>query len=256
MRALSREKLPPAPRRIRADLLLVERGLSESRARAQAEIKAGSVLADGCLVSHASKLLQADCQLEIAVPSNPYVSRGALKLIAALDAFSISFQGRMVLDLGASTGGFTQVALQRGARHVVAVDVGHGQLHASLKDHPGITLLEGLNARDLAARHLPAPPDVILADLSFISLALALGPAMALAEPGAHMIALIKPQFEAGRGALGKGGIVRDPETQKAVCVRIKSFMGEKGWSVLGQIESPIAGGDGNREYLIAAQKQ
>ena len=242
------------PGKRRADQLLVEMGLMPSRARAQAEILAGHVRAGGKIVRKPSDVLPGDA--EIAVDNaNPYVSRGALKLVAALDALQIDLAGRCVLDLGASTGGFTQVALMRGARHVTALDVGHGQLHATLRDDPRISLVEGVNARDLTSAHLPERPDTILADLSFISLSLALPPALTLAAPRAVLIALIKPQFEAGRAHIGKGGIVRDAQVHQEVCERMAAFLLAAGWRVLGLIESPVLGGDGNKEFLIGARR-
>jgi 23S rRNA (cytidine1920-2'-O)/16S rRNA (cytidine1409-2'-O)-methyltransferase len=242
------------PDKRRADLLLVARGLMPSRARAQAEILAGHVRIGGQLVRKPSDAIPDDADIAID-GANPYVSRGALKLIAALDAFHIDLNGKDVLDLGASTGGFTQVALERGAAHVAAVDVGHGQLHESLRVDPRVTVIEGLNARDLTVAHLNGLPDVILADLSFISLTLALPPALALAAPVAHLIALIKPQFEAGRAHLGKGGVVRDPQIHKDVCERIRGFLETSGWRVTGLIDSPILGVDGNKEFLIGARR-
>jgi 23S rRNA (cytidine1920-2'-O)/16S rRNA (cytidine1409-2'-O)-methyltransferase len=242
------------PGKLRADQLLVARGLMPSRARAQAEILAGHVRAAGKIVAKPSDVLSDDA--EIAVEgANPYVSRGALKLIAALDAFQIDLKDGEVLDLGASTGGFTQVALERGARHVTAIDVGHGQLHESLHADPRVTLFEGLNARDLMASHLRAPPDTILADLSFISLTLALPNALSLAVRGATLIALVKPQFEAGRAHLGKGGVVKDPKVHNDVCGRIRAFLENSGWRVIGLIDSPILGGDGNIEFLMGARR-
>jgi 23S rRNA (cytidine1920-2'-O)/16S rRNA (cytidine1409-2'-O)-methyltransferase len=238
----------------RADQVLVARGVMPSRARAQAEILAGHVKAGGMIVRKPSDTIPEDAAIEIA-GANPYVSRGALKLIAALDAFQIELTGAHVLDLGASTGGFTEVALERGAAHVIALDVGHGQLHESLRADPRVTVVEGLNARDLTQGHLTEPPHAILADLSFISLTLALPPAFGLAASGAHLIALIKPQFEAGRAHLGKGGIVKDPKVQEDVCGRIRAFVEDKGWNVIGLIDSPILGGDGNKEFLVGARR-
>lgn len=242
------------PAKRRADQLLVARGLMPSRARAQAEILAGHVKADGAVVRKPSDAISEGADIAVE-GANPYVSRGALKLIAALDAFSIDVSGAHVLDLGASTGGFTQVALERGARHVTAVDVGHGQLHPSLARDPRVIAIEGLNARDLTAAHLREPPGAIVADVSFISLTLALPPALALAAPRAHLIALIKPQFEAGRANLGKGGVVKDPQVHNDVCERIRTFLENAGWRVLGLIDSPLLGGDGNKEFLIGARR-
>jgi 23S rRNA (cytidine1920-2'-O)/16S rRNA (cytidine1409-2'-O)-methyltransferase len=181
----------------------------------------------------------------------PWVSRAGLKLDHALAAFGLAPRG-VALDLGASTGGFTEVLLARGAAHVHAVDVGHGQLHPRLAADPRVTLHEGVNARDLAPGDLP-PPDWITADLSFIPLRLALPPALALARPVATLVALVKPQFEAGRASLGKGGVVRDPGVRARVCEEAARMLEAAGWRVIGLTESPVAGGDGNREALLAA---
>jgi 23S rRNA (cytidine1920-2'-O)/16S rRNA (cytidine1409-2'-O)-methyltransferase len=189
-------------------------------------------------------------------PAAGYVSRGALKLIAALDRFGFSPKDRAALDLGASTGGFTQVLLERGARHVFAVDVGHGQLAPSLAADPRVVSLEGLNARDLAAGDLDEPVTAIVADVSFISLRLVLPPALALAGPGAWGIFLVKPQFEVGRENLGKGGIVRDAALAERSAADIATWLErDLGWRTTGLILSPIAGGDGNREFLIGASR-
>jgi 23S rRNA (cytidine1920-2'-O)/16S rRNA (cytidine1409-2'-O)-methyltransferase len=185
----------------------------------------------------------------------PYVSRAALKLRHALGTFGLDPAGSVALDLGASTGGFTEVLLEAGAREIWAVDVGHGQLHPRLRTDPRVHLREGLNARALSAGDVPAP-DWIVADLSFVSLIKALPPALALARPGAVLIALIKPQFEVGRAAVGRGGIVRDPEARVRARAGVHDFLEASGWRVLGETESPIAGGDGNTEFLIAARAQ
>lgn len=187
---------------------------------------------------------------------HPYVSRGALKLAAALDHFELSPEGLVCIDLGASTGGFTEVLLERGARKVYAVDVGHGQLRGKLASDPRVVSLEGVNARELSPTHVPEPADCIVADVSFISLKLVLASALKLAGDGAWLVALVKPQFEAGRDAVGKGGIVKDKEAQAKVLQGIADWLGgQSGWSVIGSLDSPIAGGDGNREFLIAARK-
>lgn len=242
------------PEKRRADQLLVARGLMPSRARAQAEILAGHVRSGGQIVRKPSDTLGEDAEIEVE-GANPNVSRGALKLLAALDAFHIELHEKHVLDLGASTGGFTQVALERGARHVTAIDVGHGQLHATLRGDRRVTAIEGLNARDLTAAHFQEPPQAIVADLSFISLTLALPPALALAAQQAQLIALIKPQFEAGRAHLGKGGVVKDHAVHADVCDRIRAFLENVRWRVIGLIDSPILGGDGNKEFLIGARR-
>ena len=239
--------------RQRADRLLVERGLFPSRTKAQAAIAAGLVTANAAPVRKASEEIAVDAALS-ATPAHPYVSRGGVKLAAALDHFKFDPQGRICLDVGASTGGFTQVLLERGAKRVYAVDVGHGQLHESLRGRPEIVSLEQTDIRTLSAAQLNEPPDLVTVDVSFISLKLALPPALALAKPPAHLIALIKPQFEAGR-AQAKKGIVRDPAVHAAVCDDISAFVASLGWRVLGIIPSPIAGGDGNAEFLLGSAK-
>lgn len=237
--------------RLRADRLLVERGLFESRAKAQAAIEAGLVSADGVTVRKASDAVRRDAQIS-ASPAFPYVSRGGVKLAAALDRFGFDPKGRVCLDVGASTGGFTQVLIERGASRVFAVDVGRGQLHDSLRARTEIVSMEGTDIRSLTA--LPETPDLIVADASFISLKLVLPPALALAGRTAQLVALIKPQFEAGRDAV-KRGIVRDAAVQQAVCDDIEAFVASRGWRRLGIMPSPIAGGDGNLEFLIGAER-
>ena len=237
--------------RERADRLLVARGLFESRARAQAAIAAGLVTADGVPVRKASEEISSAAVIA-AEPEHPYVSRGGVKLAAALDHFHLDVTGRVCLDVGASTGGFTQVLLARGARRVYAVDVGREQLHASLRDDPRVAVFEQTDIRNLAPDRLPEPPDVLVIDVSFISLKLVLPAATALLRLPAWMVALIKPQFEVGRRHLKKG-IVRDPHIHAAVGGDIAAFVGALGWAVVGIIPSPIAGGDGNREFLLGA---
>jgi 23S rRNA (cytidine1920-2'-O)/16S rRNA (cytidine1409-2'-O)-methyltransferase len=239
--------------RMRADRLLVERGLFESRAKAQAAIAAGLVTADDAPVAKASDEIATDARLS-AAPAHPFVSRGGVKLAAALDHFGIDPAGIAALDVGASTGGFTDVLLARGARCVYAVDVGHGQLHASLRARPEVIAFEGTDIRALAASFLPEPPDLVVVDVSFISLKLVLPAALALARQQARLLALIKPQFEAGRGRTKKG-IVRDPEIHVAVCDDIAVLVTSLGWTVSGLVPSPIAGGDGNREFFIGARR-
>jgi 23S rRNA (cytidine1920-2'-O)/16S rRNA (cytidine1409-2'-O)-methyltransferase len=196
-----------------------------------------------------------DAVIEIADRARAYVSRAALKLKHALDHFHLSPAGLHCLDIGASTGGFSEVLLERGARHVTAVDVGHAQFAPILSGDPRITLWEGLNARDLDARHLAAPPQFLVCDVSFISLKLALPRALDLAAPGARLIALIKPQFEAGRAALGRDGIVKDELARRQVCDDITSWLKAQAWNVIGLSPSPLEGGSGNKEFLIAAEK-
>jgi 23S rRNA (cytidine1920-2'-O)/16S rRNA (cytidine1409-2'-O)-methyltransferase len=241
--------------RQRIDRLLVARGLFESRAKAQAAIAAGLVTADETVVDKASDEISTDAVLR-AAPAHPWVSRGGIKLAAALDQFGSACDpaSRICLDVGASTGGFTQVLLARGARRVYAVDVGHGQLHPSLRPRPDIVSIEATDIRALAATRLPERPDFVTVDESFISLKLVLPAALALATAPACLLALIKPQFEAGRGDVKKG-IVRDPLVHARVCNDIAAFVGALGWSVAGIVPSPIAGGDGNREFFIGAQR-
>jgi 23S rRNA (cytidine1920-2'-O)/16S rRNA (cytidine1409-2'-O)-methyltransferase len=236
---------------MRADRLLVERGLFESRARAQAAIAAGLVTADGKLVAKPSDEIALDAVLE-AAPPHPWVSRGGVKLAAALDHFGFDPAGRACLDVGASTGGFTEVLLARGARRIIAVDVGRGQLHTSLAARPQVTSLETTDIRALTPAMLPEPPEAAVIDVSFISLKLVLPPALTLLRPPGGMVALIKPQFEAGRRHLKKG-IARDPQIHAAVCDDISRVVAGLGWTVRGTIPSPIAGGDGNREFLMGA---
>ena len=237
--------------RQRADRLLVERGLFESRAKAQAAIEAGLVHANNAPVRKASEEIATDANIS-ATPAHPYVSRGGVKLAAALDHFKFDPCGHVCLDVGASTGGFTQVLLERGARRVYAVDVGHGQLHESLRQRPEIVSLEETDIRTLAPARLDPPPDLVTVDVSFISLKLVLPPALALMKSPAQIVALIKPQFEAGRAQVKKG-IVRDPQIHAAVCDDISAFVTSLSWRVLGIIPSPIQGGDGNVEFLLGA---
>jgi 23S rRNA (cytidine1920-2'-O)/16S rRNA (cytidine1409-2'-O)-methyltransferase len=239
-------------RRKRADVLLVERGLFESRTRAQAAIAAGLVTADGTPLRKASDEIAADAVLQ-AAPAHPWVSRGGLKLAAALDHFGFAPAGRVCLDVGASTGGFTDVLLARGAGRVYAVDVGRDQLHARLREHPNIVSLEETDIRALDPARLPEPPDFVTIDVSFISLKLVLPALDRLLRRPAQLVALIKPQFEAGRSHLKKG-IVRDPAVQAAVCDEIAAFARSLGWRVAGVIPSPIEGGQGNREFLLGAR--
>jgi 23S rRNA (cytidine1920-2'-O)/16S rRNA (cytidine1409-2'-O)-methyltransferase len=237
--------------RQRIDRLLVERGLFESRTKAQAAIEAGLVTVDGRTVAKASEEISADAELH-ASAVHPYVSRGGVKLAAALDHFHIDPKGRVCLDVGASTGGFTQVLLERGARRVYAVDVGHGQLHESLRARPEIVSLEDTDIRTLAPAKFGELPNFVTIDVSFISLKLVLSPALALLKPTAQLVALLKPQFEAGRSA-AKKGIVRDPAVHTAVCDDLANSVTALGWRVLGIIPSPIEGGDGNAEFLLGA---
>jgi 23S rRNA (cytidine1920-2'-O)/16S rRNA (cytidine1409-2'-O)-methyltransferase len=237
--------------RKRADALLVERGFFASRARAQAAISAGLVSADGIAVRKASAALAPDAEIAAAEP-HPWVSRGGVKLAAALDAFALDPLGLACLDIGASTGGFTDVLLARGARSVVSVDVGHGQLHPRLAADSRVTHREGLDARRLT-RELAGQPQAIVCDVSFISQRLALPAALRLADRPAWLVSLVKPQFESDRASLVKGH-VKDPAAHAAACEAVRRCVEDLGWTSLGLIPSPIAGGDGAREFLYAAR--
>jgi len=236
--------------RKRADVLLVELGLFDSRTRAQAAIAAGLVTADGVVLRKASDSIAPDARLEAS--DHPWVSRGALKLVAALDHFGFDPGGRVCLDVGASTGGFTEVLLARGARRVIAVDVGREQLHTRLRGDPRVTSLEETDIRTLAPVRLADPPDFATVDVSFISLKLVLPALGRLLRRPAQLVALIKPQFEAGRTHLKKG-IVRDPAVHAAVCDEIAAFARSLEWDVAGVIPSPIEGVEGNKEFLLGA---
>jgi len=239
--------------RQRADRLLVVRGLFESRARAQAAIAAGRVTADGAPVRKASDVISSTAAIE-AAPEHPYVSRGGVKLAAALDHFQLDVAGRVCLDVGASTGGFTEVLVARGAQRVYAIDVGSGQLHASLRGRPEIFAMEKTDIRKLDAARFPERPDFATVDVSFISLKLVLPAIGHLLEPRATLVALIKPQFEVQRRDIKKG-IVRDAAIHEAVCADITSFLTSLGWRVGGRMPSPLLGGDGNREFLVEAER-
>ena len=242
--------------RPRLDNLLVERGIYDTRARAADAIRRQAVWLDGKPATKPGQGVAADAEIDIRDAAHGYVSRAALKLKHALDHFNLDVTGRSALDIGASTGGFVQVLLEYGAAHVDAVDVGHGQLAGAIAADPRVRSLEGLNARDLTASHLSGPIDLITTDVSFISLKLALPPALALAAPGATLIALIKPQFEVGRAGVSKGGVVRDAAQHGAVCTDIENWLAsDQGWTVLGLTPSPLTGADGNHEFIIAATK-
>jgi 23S rRNA (cytidine1920-2'-O)/16S rRNA (cytidine1409-2'-O)-methyltransferase len=242
--------------RLRLDEALVAAGLAPSRARARDMVLRGAVTVGGARADRPGRKVAPGAALAVNDPAARYVSRAALKLIAALDAFGFDPAGLNVLDLGASTGGFTQVLIERGAAHVIAVEVGHGQLDPMLAADMRVTFHEGLNARDLSEPHLTGREiKAIVADLSFISLKLALPPALALAAPGAWGIFLVKPQFEVGREFLGKGGIVRDPVLARRAADDIAAWIAdEQGWIVVGVVPSPLTGGDGNQEFLLGAR--
>jgi 23S rRNA (cytidine1920-2'-O)/16S rRNA (cytidine1409-2'-O)-methyltransferase len=238
----------------RADIFLVSHGFAASRSEAQAAIRAGYVKADGEQVTKPAQKLQSNVSIAYQ-PPHPYVSRGGVKLAAALDQFGLSPERRVCLDIGASTGGFTQVLLERGARSVYAVDVGHGQLHAKLKSDRRVKSLEGLNARELSPAKVLETPQAIVADVSFISLKQALPPALAMAARDAWMVLLVKPQFELGRRGAPRSGVVKNEAARAAALTEITEWVKARGWHLIGSIDSPIAGGEGNREYLLAARR-
>jgi 23S rRNA (cytidine1920-2'-O)/16S rRNA (cytidine1409-2'-O)-methyltransferase len=240
----------------RLDEALVERGLCQSRSRARDAVLRDTVLVNGVAARKPSQTVLETDVLKVADAAQHYVSRAALKLLHALDHFKVNVKGRYGLDIGASTGGFTQVLLERGATHVTAIDVGHGQMVAAVADDPRVTPVENINARDLGREHVPLAVDLIVADVSFISLKLALPPALSLVPQGSDLVALIKPQFEVGRAYVGRGGIVTDPGQHARVCEDIFVFLEEQGWTAKGVTASPVDGGDGNAEFLIAAEKR
>jgi 23S rRNA (cytidine1920-2'-O)/16S rRNA (cytidine1409-2'-O)-methyltransferase len=240
----------------RADQLVVERGLAESRQRAQALILAGLVFSGEQRIEKAGDLLSDETTIELRGRDHPWVSRGGVKLAHALDHFALDVAGLVALDIGASTGGFTEVLLARGAGRVHAVDVGRGQLAWKLRQDPRVIVHEGVNARYLTAADIPEPVDLITCDASFIGLATVLPGPLALAKPQALLVALVKPQFEAGPRAVGKGGVVRDPAVHCAVCDAVAAWVKtQSGWSVVGVTESPITGPAGNREFLLYAKR-
>lgn len=243
--------------KLRLDELLVARGLFASRSRARDAVARGAVSVGGVTATKPGHAVRNDAEIAVDDPARGYVSRAALKLIAGLDAFGIDPADGDALDVGASTGGFTQVLLERGASRVVALDVGHGQLDATLATDPRVVCLEKLNARDLNEQHLGAiRPNLVVSDVSFISLRLALPNALDLAMPGAKCLLLVKPQFEVGRQGIGKGGLLRDPTEGERVAADLQPWLdGLPGWRALGFMPSPIEGGDGNREFLLAGIK-
>ncbi|WP_129792987.1 TlyA family RNA methyltransferase [Sphingosinicella sp. CPCC 101087] len=242
--------------KLRADQMLVDRGLVESRARAQALILAGLVFSGERKIDKAGQALPAEAPIEVRGKDHPWVSRGGIKLAHALDHFAWDVTGATALDVGASTGGFTDVLLQRGAAKVHAVDVGTNQLAWELRQDPRVIVHEKTNARYLDCNIIPEPVDLVVCDASFISLAKVLDAAIDLAGVGARLIALIKPQFEAERSEVGKGGVVRDPEVHRRVCEGAANWIGSRGWTVIGVTQSPITGPEGNVEFLLAALKR
>jgi 23S rRNA (cytidine1920-2'-O)/16S rRNA (cytidine1409-2'-O)-methyltransferase len=242
--------------RIRADQLLVERGLAESRSRAQALILAGLVFAGERKLAKAGEQLAPDTILDVRGRDHPWVSRGGIKLDHALAHFGWEVKGAIGIDVGSSTGGFTDVLLTRGAARVYAVDSGTNQLAWKLRQDERVVVLERTNARNLTDAEIPEPVDLIVCDASFIGLAKVLDRPMSFAKTDARMIALIKPQFEAGRGEVGKGGVVRDPDVHERVCVEVRAWVESNGWRVIGIERSPITGPEGNVEFLLAAERR
>ena len=241
------------PSRRRADVLLVDRGLFESRARARAAIEAGLVIANDRQVAKPSEIIPDDAVLR-AQPAHPYVSRGGVKLAGALEQYPVDIEGHVCLDVGASTGGFTEVLLANGASLVFAIDVGHGQLHHSLRNHPRVVSMEATDIRKFEGQRLQARPDIVTIDVSFISLKLVLPVALSLAAAPMHLLALIKPQFEV-QGAHSKGGIIRDPAVHQRVCDDIATFAASLGCTDIKVFPSSIKGGDGNSEFFIGARR-
>lgn len=242
-------------KRERIDKLLVDRGLVGSRERARRLVMAGAVRAGDRVVDKPGALIATDAALTVTGDDIPFVSRGGLKLAGALDAFGTPIAGRIVLDVGASTGGFTDCVLQRGARAVIAVDVGYGQFAWALRQDPRVTLLERTNIRHLDPAALSAIPEVAVIDVSFISLRLVLAVVAGVLAPGGDIVALVKPQFEVGKGQVGSGGVVRDPALQAAAVIAVREHARGLGLEVLGECESPILGPKGNREFFLALHK-
>ena len=243
------------PVKTRLDTLMVDRGLVPSRERARALILAGQISVDGQVVSKAGTPIRADARVEMIAPDHPWVSRGGVKLANALDVFQVSVEGRRALDVGASTGGFTDVLLHRGARDVVALDVGRGQLDWRLRTDPRVLVREGVNARALTAEDVPHLVDLVTIDVAFISLRHILPALPPVLTPKADIVALVKPQFEAGREEVGKGGVVRDSQIHERVCAEAETWVESQGWSVVGIARSPITGPEGNVEFLLGAIK-
>jgi 23S rRNA (cytidine1920-2'-O)/16S rRNA (cytidine1409-2'-O)-methyltransferase len=236
---------------VRLDRLLVERGLVPSRERAQRLIMAGDVLVDDHVVSKAGTDVAEDAVVRLRAAASAYASRGGEKLAGALDMFGLDLTDRIVVDVGASTGGFTDVCLRRGARRVIAVDVGYGQLAWSLRQDPRVTVLDRTNARSLEAAMMPAPPDVAVVDVSFISLTIVLPAVVRVLAPAGQIVALVKPQFEVGKGEVGKGGVVRDPAKRAAAVSSVRDAMARLGCAIRGEAESVLSGPKGNREVFL-----
>jgi 23S rRNA (cytidine1920-2'-O)/16S rRNA (cytidine1409-2'-O)-methyltransferase len=239
----------------RVDVLLVERSLAESRERAKSLIMAGLVHGGGKKFDKPGAMVDESMELELKGKDHPYVSRGGVKLEALLDKFDINITDKVTLDIGASTGGFTDCLLKRGAASVTAVDVGKGQIDWKLRNDPRVKLIENFNARDITGDNIGSGFDLVVIDVSFISLELILAPAASVTAPGGRLIALVKPQFEAGRGEVGKGGIVKDAAVQKKCVEKIKDFGASIGLTLAGEMESPITGAKGNREFFVLFQR-
>lgn len=243
------------PGKVRVDQLLVERGLVESRARAQALVLAGLVFHGEAKVAKPGQTVPADAVLDVRGRDHPWVSRGGVKLAHAIEHFGLDPAGVTAMDIGSSTGGFTDVLLSKGAAHVFAVDSGTNQLAWKLRQDPRVTVLEQTSARVLTADHITAPCQWVVCDASFIALAKVLDVPLKLAAPQCQLVALIKPQFEVGREEVGKGGVVRDPALHARVCAEVRGWIEALGWQVQGIVESPITGPEGNVEFLIAARR-
>jgi 23S rRNA (cytidine1920-2'-O)/16S rRNA (cytidine1409-2'-O)-methyltransferase len=243
------------PRKERLDVLLVERGLAESRTKAQALILAGQVVVAEQRVDKPGSLVPVEAEVRLKGEVLPYVSRGGLKLKAAIDRFGLALQGRVAADIGASTGGFTDCLLQEGAARVHAIDVGYGQLHEKLRTEPRVRSRERVNARYLSAEDLPEPVDVVVIDVSFISLTQVLPAVLPFLKPGGLLVALVKPQFEVGPDKVGKGGVVRDVEARQGAIASVSAFVRERGLSVRGVMDSTVPGPAGNVEALLVADK-
>lgn len=243
-----------ATKKIRLDQLIVDRGLAESKTRAQALVMAGHVFVGDVKAQKPGQQIAEDADVSIKGSDHPWVSRGGIKLAHALESFDINVQGTVAIDVGSSTGGFTDVLLTNGASRVYAVDSGTNQLAWKLRQDPRVIVHEQTSARILTDAHIPEPVDIIVCDASFIGLSKVLERPLSFARQGAQLVALIKPQFEAGRDEVGKGGVVRDPKVHQRVCDEVKLWLVEKGWTVHGLTTSPITGPQGNVEFLVWAQ--
>ena len=241
--------------RIRLDLALEQRGLARSRARARDAVLRGTVKVNGVPAAKPSQMIGAADRVELDDPAHGYVSRAALKLIAGLDAGEIDVAGKICLDLGASTGGFSQVLAERGAKKVYAVDVGHEQLHDDIRALPVVVSMEGVNVKELTRESIPEPIDLLVCDISFVSVTKVIAAALSLCCPGADAVILIKPQFEVGRDNIGKGGIVTDPAAIEAAVGDVIGFMADRGFALRQSLPSPISGGDGNKEVVALFRK-